>query len=81
MDMALFIRRKYEEICEKRWKYILEYNRLKKDKSLMVLKKEKQLVRILALINQESLLNEDILPEKYKILDEAMNFKDSPKLP
>ena len=62
----MFIRRNYDSLSEKRWKYIIEYNKTQKtfDKE----KKEKELRRLLRLVNAESKLDEDCLPEKHLLL-------------
>jgi hypothetical protein len=47
-------------LSEKRWKYILEYNKLQK--TVEKDKKERELRRLLGLANSEARLDEDCLP-------------------
>ena len=79
IQLANFIKKHYETLSEKRWKYILEYNKMKKtvDKE----KKEKELRRLLRLVNAESRIEDDVLPEKHLILDEAIQRSDGPAIP
>jgi hypothetical protein len=39
MDLAYFIREKYDNLAEKRWKYLVEYNQIKQ--SIYKKKREK----------------------------------------
>jgi hypothetical protein len=75
--LAHFIYKRYDNFCEKRWKYILEYNQI--EKTLVKQKKEKELRRILGLIGMSRILDEDYIPEKQAILDEAAKKSDAPK--
>jgi c-di-GMP-related signal transduction protein len=60
LELANFIKSKYDIFCEKRWKYIIEYNQIIKTYSKK--KKERELTRILDQIGMKKLLNEDCLP-------------------
>lgn len=62
MKLALFIYENYEELAEYRWRYILEYNKLKVIVSTKNQRKERELVRLLQLISAESILTKDVVP-------------------
>ena len=55
IDLAYFIREKYESLAEKRWKYIIEYNQIKS--TPYKVKREKELYRIFDLIGMRKILN------------------------
>lgn len=44
-------------------------------------KKEAELKRILNLVGMKKLVEEDCIPEKYLVLEEALQRKDAPKVP
>ena len=79
MELAKFIKAKYDVFSEKRWKYIIEYNQI--EKNLMKKKREKELYRIMDLIGMVRILDQDCIPEKQMILEEATGRKDAPKAP
>lgn len=60
IDLANYIRRNYDSLAEKRWKYIIEYNKL--DRSTEKSKREKEVRRLMGLIGCEKLLDEDCIP-------------------
>ena len=65
--MAHFIREKYEPFNEKRWKFIIEYNKIVNTNYKE--RQEKELKRLLRLISQQQLYEQDCLPEKYIVLE------------
>jgi hypothetical protein len=76
IELAQFINKYYDQLSEKRWKYIIEFNQTKS--TFEKVKKEKELRRLLKLIGAEGRMEEDCLPEKYVLLDEAMRRSDAP---
>jgi hypothetical protein len=79
VELAKFIRSKYDLFSEKRWKYIIEYNKI--ERNLAKKKREKELYRIMDLIGMAKILEQDCIPEKQMILEEAMSRKEAPKGP
>lgn len=60
VELANFIKNKYESFCEKRWKYIIEYNKMERTKQKD--KKVKELRRLLELVGMQRLMDEDCIP-------------------
>jgi hypothetical protein len=79
VELAKFIRAKYDLFSEKRWKYIIEYNQI--ERNLAKKKREKELYRIMDLIGMVKILEQDCIPEKQVILEEAGSRKEAPKGP
>jgi hypothetical protein len=79
VELAKFVRAKYDLFSEKRWKYIIEYNQI--ERNLAKKKREKELYRIMDLIGMVKILEQDCIPEKQVILEEAGSRKEAPKGP
>lgn len=79
VELGNFIKSRYDTFYEKRWRYIIEYNQVERtfDKK----KKEAQLRRLLALIGMAKLIDQDCIPEKHMVLEEALRRKDAPSPP
>ena len=60
IDLANYIAQNYETFYEKRWKFILEYNKV--EKTLQKKKKEAELKRLLGLVGMTKLFEEDCIP-------------------
>jgi hypothetical protein len=60
---------------------LIEYNKIKDENNLQIVKKEKELHKLLRKINAENLLVNDVIPQKYKIIEYARNLKGSPTPP
>ena len=70
----------YETLAQHRWKYILEFNH-NKDHSISSRHQEREIRRILALVGAESLLENDVIPKKYLILECVPKVKGAPEVP
>ena len=80
-ELAYFIMENYDQLAQFRWKYLLNYNKLKQQNALEKPEQEQQLFRIMRRIGAEHILLNDILPSKHKILEHAHSFKQCPAPP